>query len=165
MDRRLIIPNQVVLADAGKGPEMTEQRPRHDEAALRFKLRLLIKHPTIDPDTITKQLDRVPNLTQRAGSKRKTPTGTELAGTYPVSAWQWSERFETDDFGTAISHLIEQLQPRAALFHEIVETGGRTQLILDLPGARNIGSYVGSQTLKQMAELKLDFGLEVFPDL
>jgi hypothetical protein len=42
---------------------------------LRYQVRLLIRHPAIDPDRITSKLGLTPHLSAMVGSVRKNPRG------------------------------------------------------------------------------------------
>src|SRR6185312_5049318 len=52
-----------------------------------FTVSLRIRHPTIDPDTITAALGIQPQHCWRAGEPRCDPAGAELGGTYRDSYW------------------------------------------------------------------------------
>ena len=42
--------------------------------------------------------------------------------------------------------------------------GGALQAIVNLPGDTNIGDVMGCDILVRLANLKMDLGIEVFPD-
>ena len=48
--------------------------------SLRYKIRLLIRHPNLDPDRITSTLGLTPHLSAIAGSVRKNPVGMITSG-------------------------------------------------------------------------------------
>ena len=50
-------------------------------------LDLRISHPTLDPDLVTRTLGMEPQHAWRAGDPRKTPKGTQLAGTRTTGYW------------------------------------------------------------------------------
>ncbi len=61
-------------------------------ASLRYGIRLLIKHPNIDPAPITDILQIAPKHSAIAGAQRKSPRGVILPGVYEVSEWSHSFR-------------------------------------------------------------------------
>jgi hypothetical protein len=135
------------------------------ERLLRYDVRLLIKHPRIDPQLISERLGLAPKVTHLAGAKRATPTGTPLSGTYRQSMWGWSARTEGKRaFFDDVVALVQQLRAHQAFLSELVDAGGSIEVIVHLPGDKNLGSTIGWQELKIFAELKIKLGVEVFPD-
>lgn len=52
-----------------------------------FMLSLRIRHPSIEPAEISRNLGIEPQHSWRAGEPRRDPAGSELAGTYRESYW------------------------------------------------------------------------------
>src|SRR5450631_3315598 len=106
----------------------------------KYCVRLLIKHPHIDPARITHALGLHPNRSAIAGSVRETPTGTVLPGTHTVSSWShWFDVEGNRLFFADIEKMINRLEPHKAFLAEIADGGGSIELILHLPGDINIG--------------------------
>jgi len=61
---------------------------------LRYNVRLLIRHPSIDPNIITRTLQLTPHLSAMAGSFRTTPKGEVLRFRHRESIW--SHLFQVD---------------------------------------------------------------------
>jgi hypothetical protein len=136
-----------------------------DEDALRFKVRLLIRHPKIDPDRITNALRLAPHLSAMVGSARKGPKGTVLPGLHKDSVWSHSFRVERNRrFFSDVAQLIDKLEPRKELLVEIANSGGSICLILDLPGDTNIGDVFSWREMARLSALRIDLGIEVFPE-
>lgn len=130
----------------------------------RFEIRLLIKHPRIHPDLITKKLGLMPHMAHLAGTPRKTPIGTPLPSVYRESAWGYSFRVDGKrHFFEDVVKLIEAVEPHAGFLSEIADTGGSVSLIVSLPGEINIGDTLPIQELARLSMLKIDLGIEVFP--
>ena len=131
---------------------------------LRYGVRLLIKHPSIDPDLITKRLNLSPHVANPVGGPRKTPAGTLLSGVYDKSVWGYSVRVEgRKSFCEDMLKLIGSLEPHANFLSEIVKTDGTIDVIVHLPGDVNIGDLIPWQVLARLVVLKISFGIEVFP--
>jgi hypothetical protein len=52
-----------------------------------FTISLRIRHPSIEPHTITKVLGIEPQHTWKAGDARRSPAGEALEGSYRESYW------------------------------------------------------------------------------
>lgn len=132
---------------------------------LCFDLRLLVKHPTIKPADITQELGLIPSTELEVGKPKRTPAGTPLPGTYTETKWGTISRCtEQRRFFDAVASLCEQLQSRRDFLLHIVETGGSIEIIVHLPGSMNIGDTINWSHLKALADLRIDLGIEVFPD-
>lgn len=133
--------------------------------SLRYGVRILIKHPHIDPSKITDVLRLKPNSTTIAGAPRTTPKGGPLPGVYPESAWShWFDVERNRRFFQDVTKLIDRLEPYKEFLHEIVDQGGTVDLIVNLPGDINIGDALGWRDMARLAALRIDLGVEVFPD-
>ena len=137
-----------------------------EDQPYRFEVRLLIKHPRIHPDLITKRLGLMPHMTHLAGTPRKNPIGTPLPGVYRESAWSYSFRVDGKrHFFEDVAKLIDKVEPHARFLSEIADTGGTISLIVSLPAEINIGDTLPIQELARLSALKIDLGIEVFPKL
>lgn len=131
-----------------------------------YNIVLLIKHPSIDPEVITKQIGLEPFMVRRFGEPRMTPKGTQLEGDWEDSAW--SCRFEYEDkraFFESVDRLIVELEPHHEFLSHLVLDGGNICLIVNLPGERNIGDVLNWKLMERITNLKIDIGIEVFPSI
>jgi hypothetical protein len=132
---------------------------------LRYQVRLLIRHPAIDPDRITSTLGLTPHLSAMVGTVRKNPVGTVLPGLHKHSVWSHSFRTGGNRrFFRDVVKLIDKLEPHQAFLIEIGKGGGSVCLILDMPGDTNIGDVFPWREMARLAALQVDLGIEVFPD-
>jgi len=133
-----------------------------------FSLSLLITHPKMDPEIISKELGLVPKSFWKVGEQRKTPKGDILDGRYKESKWShWSDYKSKDSDYTiskTLDEYIDYLRPHKLLFRKIVREGGDSQIILRFPGDKNNGDTINYNTLKILCELNINFGVEVFPE-
>ena len=133
--------------------------------SLRSVLRLLIRHPNIDPDRITKTLELTPHLSAMVGSVRKNPKGGILPGLQKDSVW--SHSFSVDlyrfFFKDAVK-LIDRLEPHKAFLVEIEKSGGSIGLIIHLPGDTNIGDMFPWRQMERLSAMRIELGVEVFPE-
>jgi hypothetical protein len=143
----------------------TNHMAEEEDSELRYDVRLLIKHPHIDPARITHALGLDPNLSAIVGSGRKAPNGAVLPGVHKVSSW--SHWFHVDGnrfFFSDIVQMIDRLEPQKAFLAEMVDGGGSIDLIIHLPGDKNIGDTFPWRDMARLAELHINLGIEVFPD-
>jgi hypothetical protein len=130
----------------------------------RYQVRLLIKHPDIDPAHITNTLGLTPNVSAIAGSTQETPAGTVLPGVHKVSLWSHSFNVKGNRlFFSTIVEMIDKLEPKKALLTEIADTGGSIELIVNLPGIVNIGDVFPWHDMARLCAMRINLGIEVFP--
>jgi len=144
---------------------MTE--PEHnpeEESRQRFVLALFIIHPSVDPDDITAALGLQPTIVHRFGAPRKTPYGHRLPGKYPDTRWRHRIRCYTDDqhFSEQLSAFVDRLRHKKDYFTYITSTGGHVEIILQFLGDGYYGDALSRETLANMAELGVKFGIECF---
>lgn len=131
---------------------------------LRYSVRLLIRHPSLDPDFISRKLGLAPQASHLVGAPRRAPNAASLPGIYRDSVWSCWERVERHRrFFDDVVKILDIPERHASFLAEINETGGQTELIVDLPGDVNIGDTLPSREMRRMAELGIKLGIEVFP--
>jgi hypothetical protein len=145
------------MAD-NEGSDVDEGRSR------RVDIELFIVHPTMTPAEITSALGLEAQSAHRGGDLRKTPKGTSLQGRYPDTRWRHCIRYELKDqwFADKITALVGSLAPHKAFLHRVRATGGTAEIIVQFLGDGYLGDSVPLQTLANMSELQLDFGIECF---
>jgi hypothetical protein len=151
------------MGDASDGKAETTRRvPRR-----RFSLDLSIVHPLMDPAEISAALGLEAHVSHRAGDPRSTPKGTPLPGSYRRTAWRYSVRWEVGDqhFAKEFSEFVASLQPHVAFLRRIRDAGGEAMVILQFLGDGYFGDVLSMDILQNMAELKLDLGIECFVDV
>jgi hypothetical protein len=133
--------------------------------SLRYTVRLLIKHPHIDPARITDELKLFPDLSGMVGSPRTTPAGKAIQGVRTESVWShWFRTERNRLFFRDIVKVVDDLQAHAKFLHEIVSGGGSISVIVSLPGDINIGDHFQWRDMARLSALHIDLGIEVFPD-
>lgn len=130
-----------------------------------YSIILRIRHPTLDPATVTGEFGRQPDLAWKTGDPCRTPTGGPLPGTR--SDGLWSQTFRDDGaktIGSSLGKLADELSAHRKFFEELRERGVRAALYLQLPGDVNNGDRIPSETLGKLAVLNIDLEIEVFPE-
>lgn len=133
--------------------------------SLRYSIRLLIKHPNIDPADITGTLRMTPRYAGIAGSRRTTSAGRALLSVRDVS--EWTHTFDVKRnrlFFQDVVKMIDRLEPHRDFLHKIVSDGGSINLIVSLPGDINIGDTFSWREIARLSALRINLDIEVFPD-
>lgn len=137
----------------------------NDNSHLGFGVRILVRHPDLDPSEITKQFGLKPSKFAKSGEKVIPPQAGQMSGTYGFSWWSKSyEIFGERLFFQEAKSILEMLEPSKEFISELRSTRGTAQLIFNLPGERNIGDTLPWEIMAKCVDLKLDIGVEVFPD-
>jgi len=139
----------------------SKRRPRR-----RFKVVLLIAHPTIDPGRISNELGLKPYASFRKGHSATTPTGYVLPHLPQESRWNHIYKFNGRKHGlaTSIEQLLDSLASHRSFFRRICRQGGNTQLYVQFPGDVNNGSTFPWELLKKLSDTRIGLGIEVFPN-
>ena len=133
---------------------------------LRFSLAVAVRHPDIDPEAISVALGRMPYQAWQAGMPRCTPSGQPMPSVGRESCWIWTSEIRGQrNFFAALVEEADRLAACAAFLHGIATAGGRVGLTVSLPGRVNMGATLPHAALKRLAELPIDLGIEVFPDM
>lgn len=136
-----------------------------EDRGLKYRLRILINHPTENLDLITRETGITPKTLSTKGQQRIAPNGSVLPGTYQFSTWGYSRDIrDSRRFGEGIQALLDALAPARDSIHRLRADGGRAMLILELQGERNIGDVLASRDLTRFAEIGLDLGIEMYPE-
>ena len=140
--------------------EIEEGLPR------KVHVELFIVHPTISPAEITATLGLEAHVAHKVGDQRKTPKGRVLEGLYPDTRWRHSVEYELHSqwFADKVATLVEALVPHKAFFHQLRASGGKAEIGVQFFCDGYLGDNLSLQTLAQMTELQLTFGVECFWD-
>jgi hypothetical protein len=134
-----------------------------------FTVSLRVRHPTIDPSTITRALGVEPQHTWKAGDPRRDPAGGSLEGAYRESYWMGRLMDEPQLSSTRLSVESVLLQTLAHLrrsqdFLEQLHTeGGVAELHVTLYARKDFRLELSAQSLALLGRLGLAVALDVHP--
>ncbi len=129
-----------------------------------YKLSLRFFHPNIDPLEITQELSMTPAYYWKQGDPRKTSKGKSLDGVYTESYWCFP--YEIPQNGVLSDFLqscVNRLSPYHVFFDKISDEKGRCEFYIQISGNINSGDELEWSLLGQLAKLKFNLAIEVFP--
>jgi hypothetical protein len=125
-----------------------------------------VRHPSIDPSALTRRFEMKPHRFWEQGELRTLPNGRVLKTRNTDSVWSYSEDYDgrSRNFFKRVERLANRLKRHKTFLHEISASGGRCEMYVQLPGAKNSGDTVEPATLRLLADLNIRLSIEVFPD-
>ena len=132
-----------------------------------FTISLRIRHPTIDPDRITKALGIEPQHTWKAGDPRRDPGGEELEGDYRESYWMGrlmdapqlsSGRLSVE---SVLQRTLDQLRRSHEFLDELNTNGGVAELQVSLYARENFRLELPADSLALLSRLRVSVVLDV----
>ena len=152
-----------------------------------FSVTLRIRHPSIDPDELSRRLGMEPQHAWRAGEQRRGDDGEVGSGVYRETYWvgllppgpPFGPMFGTYRRGPLAVGIVENLahpQPtilfallkmkRDALFwREVVAQGGTIECLLRVHQAGRFDLELSHPLLLALVELRITLSVEVDPAL
>ncbi len=134
-----------------------------------FTISLRIRHPSIEPHTITRTLGIEPQHTWKVGDARRSPGGEALEGNYRESYWMarlMPEPELSSDRSSVESVLLQtlaHLRRSQAFLEQLVSEGGIAELHISLFARENFRLDLAIESLATLARLGLAVALEVHP--
>jgi hypothetical protein len=132
-----------------------------------FTVSLRIRHPTIDPATITATLGLEPQHTWLAGQPRCDPSGAELGGAYRDSYWMGRLMAEPQlsSDGVSVEALIlktlNNLRRVQSFLEQLHAEGGVAELLVSLYAREDFRLELPSDSLTLLGRLHMTVVLDV----
>jgi hypothetical protein len=134
-----------------------------------FTLSLRIRHPSIEPAEITRNLGIEPQHTWRAGDPRRDPTGSELNGTYRESYWMGrlmaKPELAADQVGveSEVLRTLALLRRSFGYFVTLKAEGGVAELHVSIFARSDFSLEFLPESLSLLGRLGLTVSIEVKP--
>jgi Domain of unknown function (DUF4279) len=134
-----------------------------------FTISLRIRHPSIEPLTITKTLGIEPQHTWKSGDARRSPAGETLEGNYRESYWMARLMPEPElssgrsSVESVLLHTLAQLRRSHAFLEQLGTDGGVAELHVSLFARENFRLDLSAETLAMLGRLGLAVALEIHP--
>ncbi|MGH8288492.1 MAG: DUF4279 domain-containing protein [Steroidobacteraceae bacterium] len=135
----------------------------------QFTVSLRIRHPTMDPATITATLGIQPQHTWRAGQPRCDPAGSELGGGHRDSYWmgRLMDEPQLSSDGVSVERVIlktlSHLRRAQSFLEQLNEEGGVAELLVSLYARDDFRLELPSDALTLLGRLHLAVTLDVHP--
>jgi hypothetical protein len=134
-----------------------------------FTISLRIRHPTMNPAAVTRELGIEPQHVWLAGDPRRGSEGEQLPGVYRESYWmarlmeqpQLSSRQCTVE--SVLAQTASQLLRSLEFFNQISSEGGVSQLHVNLFARKNFGLDLSADSLAVLGRLRLAVAIDVHP--
>ena len=134
-----------------------------------FTISLRIRHPSIEPLTITETLGIEPQHTWKAGDARRSPAGEALGGSYRETYWMarlMREPELSSDRASVESVLLQtlaHLRRSHAFLEQLGTDEGVAELHVSLFARENFRLDLSAETLATLGRLGLAVALEIHP--
>jgi hypothetical protein len=129
------------------------------------RIHLRVHHPQLPPDGIAASLGISAVRAWQAGKPRTTPKGRPLPGDNKETYCAFELNYETTKVPGNIDDVVRGfLEPRSAVFLELAESGGRTELYVTWETSSNVGDIFAWQFLKRLVDLRISLAVEWFPE-
>lgn len=132
-----------------------------------YILDLQIKHPTLDPDLVSRTLGLEPKRSWRVGESRKTPKGTLLEGVHSEGYWSanpflygWRESTDAQ-IEDAVEELVTFLEPHRDFLMGISQ-GGVIRVWVSSQSIRNYAFELSPKMLARLSSLGATFVHDVY---
>jgi hypothetical protein len=119
-----------------------------------YSIRTLVRHPAMSVAELTQGMGDSPDYS-REPSESSRPSFWSRVG---------ETRGERDYF-SGVSDAITFLEGRGEFIKRVLSSGGSVEVIVHLPGDRNIGDSWSAQEMARAAALGVSVGVEVFPNI
>lgn len=136
-----------------------------------FTVSLRIRHPTIDPATITATLGIEPQHAWKAGEPRCDPAGAQLGGAHHDSYWMARLMDEPQRSSGGLSaegvivKTLMQLRREQSFLDRLSAEGGVAELLVSLYARSDFRLDLPSDSLTLLGRLHLAVALEVHSHL
>jgi Domain of unknown function (DUF4279) len=134
-----------------------------------FTLSLRLRHPAIDPSTITQTLGIEPQHTWKAGDPRRDPAGGALEGAYRESYWMGRlvDEPQLSSGVLSVESVLEQnlshLRRSHAFLEQFKAEGGVAELYVSLYAREAFRLELSDEALGLLGRLGLAVALDVHP--
>jgi Domain of unknown function (DUF4279) len=134
-----------------------------------FTIALCVRHPTIDPSSITQSLGIEPQHTWRAGEVRRGPAGEAAEGVYHQSYWtgRLMEEPQISSEQTTVESLLlktlTQLRRSHDFLQELSTDGGSAELTVSLFARGVFRLDLSPETSALLGRLRLTIAFDIHP--
>jgi Domain of unknown function (DUF4279) len=138
-------------------------------SAYEFTVSLRLRHPVIDPSTITQTLGIEPQHTWKAGDARRGPAGRALEGVYRESYWMGRLMDEPElssarlSVETVLLQTLANLRRAQAFLERLHAEGGVAELYISLYARETFRLELSDESFGLLSRLGLGVALDIHP--
>jgi len=153
----------------GIGGQPSACRASSSMSEYEFTISLRIRHPSIDPATITRMLGMEPQHTWHSGAPRRGPAGEALEGVYRESYWMGRLMEEPQLSSAQVSvesvllRTLAHLRRSQDFLEQLHGAGGVAELYVTLFAREDFRLELSAQSLALLGRLGLAVALDVHP--
>jgi hypothetical protein len=132
----------------------------------RYSFSLRLRHPSMDPETITTAIGLVPSRSWRAGDPRSTPKGTPLEGMNKETYWTAAickGALPETPLPDAIAISLDNLSDKRSFLNRVRSEGGTVELFIGWYFDGQSGDTFSHHLMARAADLGIDFALDIYP--
>lgn len=118
-----------------------------------YSVRVLVRHPAMCATDLTRGLGEEPDYSGE-------PTDGKAAFWSRVNETRGERKFFSE-----VTDVISWLESKSTFVREVMDTKGSIEVIVQLPGDRNIGDSWRAMDISRAAALGVSLGVEVFPSI
>jgi hypothetical protein len=126
-----------------------------------FRVSLRFRHPSADPEVITRALNIEPRRSWKAGEPRRTPTGSPLKGLNDITYWYVdvaAGRYPTRLKDTVLE-VLHRLVHHREFLHQMRSEGGSAELFIGWFFERQSGDVLSYDLLALAGDLQIDLSV------
>lgn len=150
---------------------MSSTHPLAESVGISCSITLRVRHPSLDPDTITRTLGVKPDHFWGCGQPRRSAAGAKLSGKHRDTYWSailpetLSQHLPSygnwaADAGALLTRHLLQLKRHRAFFDQIRNEGGDACLVVELvPQTETF--RLDAAVIRQLSDLGLTVELEL----
>jgi hypothetical protein len=134
-----------------------------------FMMSMRIRHPSVEPGEISRNLGIEPQHTWRKGDPRRDANGVDLGGTHRESYWTGrlmaQPECATDQVGveSQILHTLAQLRKSFGFLEMLKNEGGRAELLVSIFAREEFRLEFLPESLSLLGRLGFTVAIEMKP--
>ncbi|MFI0416417.1 MAG: hypothetical protein ACH255_20015 [Candidatus Thiodiazotropha sp.] len=129
-----------------------------------YKISLRIRHPSIDAETICREIGIKADRKWSAGDQRTTPAGRKLDGVYEETYCTFSLDIEGfKEISTFLKYQISTVKNKKQFFNSVISSGGNIEYFIGWNLNGNTGDTFSHELLRELADLGISLSFDLYP--
>jgi Domain of unknown function (DUF4279) len=133
-----------------------------------YRLSFRVSHPLLKADRISTELGLNPRYTWNVGERARNKKNEEIGPIRKDTYCSYDVDYGPDVSGIAdeISRFLKDMEYHKDFLRQIAKTGGKLSFYLAwFISNRMSGEIFTSALIERMADLRIDFAIEIYPDM